>query len=91
MKTFADFNLQFEQLSNCLSCRDGYFSNTSIYNSDGQEYNVQIYTNPAYTDIQISASCNSNTFSDSDISVHFNSEESAVQFLCKNFSSFKCL
>lgn len=91
MKTFADFNLHFEQISECMTCRDGYCSNTSIYIKDGQEYNVQIFTNPDYTDIEISASSNSNTDSTSDIVQQFNSEVSAVKFLCENFINFKCL
>tara|TARA_R110000868_G_scaffold33215_1_gene120814 strand:- start:2928 stop:3203 length:276 start_codon:yes stop_codon:yes gene_type:complete len=91
MKTFADFNLQFEQLSECLTCRDGYCSNTSTYNKTGEEYNVQISTNPDYTDIEISATSNSNTNSSSDIVEYFNSEESAVDFLCKNFNAFRCV
>lgn len=91
MKTFADFNLQFEELSDCMTCRDGYCSNTSTYIKNGEEYNVQIFTNADYTDIEISASSNSNTDSSFDLQESFNSETEAVKFLCENFSEFKCL
>lgn len=90
MKTFKDFNLTFELASNCQSCRDGYCSSTAVYSKTGEDFNLSIYTNPTYTDIQIVANSSSNTDSTQDIEVYFDSEEKAVKFLCENFNDFKC-
>lgn len=91
MKTFKDFKLQFEPLSDCATCRDGYCSNTAIYSKTGEEYNVEIFTNSDFSDIQITATSNSNVNSSEDIDQYFDCEENAVKFLCENFSNFKCI
>ncbi len=91
MKTFADFKLQFTALSDCATCRDGYCSNTATLSTSGEDYNVEIFTNPDFTDIQIVASSNSSSTSQSDFDEYFSTEQDAVKFLCNNFSNFKCL
>ena len=91
MKTFADFKLQFTALSDCATCRDGYCSNTATLSTSGEDYNVEIFTNPYFTDIQILATSNSSSTSESDFDEYFSTEQDAVDFLCANFSNFKCL
>ena len=91
MKSFADFKLQFTALSDCATCRDGYCSNTATLSTSGDDYNVEIFTNPDFTDIQIVASSNSSSTSHSDFDEYFSTEQEAVEFLCNNFSNFKCL
>jgi hypothetical protein len=59
--------------------------------TSGDDYNVEIFTNPDFTDIQIVASSNSSSTSHSDFDEYFSTEQEAVEFLCNNFSNFKCL
>lgn len=89
-KTFKDLNFHFEIDSNCVTCRDGSCISNAVLQENGEEYNVCVYTNSDYTDIQISASKNSNSSSNTDIDELFTSENDAVTFLCDKFSNFKC-
>ena len=89
-KTFKDLNFTFEIDTSCITCRDGFCLSNATLKSTGEDCNISVYTNPDFTDIQILVSSNSNTGSCEDLEQFFDSEESAVEFLCNSFNGFKC-
>lgn len=89
-KTFKELNFTFELDSNCITCRDGFCLSNATLKSNNEERNICVYTNPDFTDIQIVVHKNSSTESSEDFEKFFDSEESAVEYLCSTFNNFKC-
>lgn len=89
-KTFTDLNFTFNVDEQCVTCRDGFCLSNATLKETGEDYNVCIYTNHDYSDIQVTASKNSSSDNENDIDNHFESESDAVEFLCSTFSNFKC-
>lgn len=89
-KTFKDLNFTFEIDSSCMTCRDGFCLSNATLKSTNEDCNISVFTNPDFTDIQITVSYNSNTDSNVDLEQFFDSEDSAVEFLCDSFNGFKC-
>ncbi|MCF0049578.1 hypothetical protein LXM25_05905 [Dyadobacter sp. LJ53] len=90
-KTLADIGVTLE---GCITCDDGSCSANVIHKQTGNEYNVYIRKQRNYfiNQLVFIADCRVNSNSDSGLDIYqeFNEESELVNFLCHNFSGFKC-
>lgn len=88
--TFKELGLTFDFDEDCISCVDGSCHAIVQSSEDGQDYSVHISTDREYSFFDVYATVSSSTFSDSEISISFNTESDAVTYICENFGNFKC-
>ena len=88
--TFEEIGIYFTANSSCITCRDHSCHNTAKLKSNSAEYNVHISTDIERTAFFISATLDSNTFTDNDIEKIFYNEHDAATFVCNTFEWTGC-
>lgn len=91
-KTFEDLGLVFTPTSTCATCNKEDMSchNNAIFKGDGQEYNLHI-TKKGDKKFRVCRTLNANVESAKDCEEVFTSELEAVEYICENYPTFKCI